>query len=368
MPCRYCRLVAHCETHDVWLHQAPNLFAQRDRNAWNATREVDVDVFLADGNSEATGSLLETTSTLSLAEVNAHGLNDDAHLKIRKVSRKPLMGVWFSRGRWLYDPYNDNGHQCSDETNDDLADEKLVYVLPHAGTFERLLHLRTADDFRRFTKKYGASQPRSLLKTRIRHFLQQYTDNTRLQRTVEALRHAEAQENEKRYVIDLLSSERDQVQALFQRIIKDGFYQYTLLHLCDDLKAYGRTLCLRARPDVPQDVLGDDPYVRHAAAIDEHRQQHPASVVSLLVNAHALKYGRAVLEENGTETIYDVIDWSRVYREYDGIALHARSCQELDVSHHDPWFRWFLGYDVKSLIIWNRQALENRFYRLKLTL
>ena len=66
------------------------------------------------------------------------------------------------------------------------------------------------------------------------------------------------------------------------------------------------------------------------------------------------KYGFDIKEDS----LYEYIDWKKVYMDYGGIELSVGSLWDLRINNKNLKRRWYSGWDISSVCIWNNELVK----------
>ena len=82
--------------------------------------------------------------------------------------------------------------------------------------------------------------------------------------------------------------------------------------------------------------------------------------MTLRLATYVIIYNYLLTKPNEYEPDYSGINWDEVAKRYYGVAFNFRKVLHINKHADFNKFKWHLGYDVESLMIFNLKAIEGR--------
>lgn len=299
MSCESCKTVQYLLENDTWLHVGTGCLTNVQYNIVPDLLSLDLSDYTL------------TTNVFT---------HKDAPLG---KGIKPNNSVWFSAGRWSFDPYHDYP-ECDSNGHESIYGEFLAIKNPVG-----ILHVKDLKDIEQFAEKYAVKKlgVNSLKARFIRIETEDFT-----------------QESE-----DIWLEEKCEESGIDYNTVTGIIDPLIEKYLSKNLYAQSREEELAIKL---ANVFGKD-----EAYFEEWYDA---------LRYYFLEYQCEKLEllEDDFEPDPYSIDWDLVAKDWNGVAFHFKKVADLDPAKWKKYY-WHTGFDVETLVVWNLTVFENSAVPIK---
>lgn len=285
-----------------------------------------------------------------LTEEQMNALPDGTNLDVMTVFReigaleiwaKPEDSIWFSCGSWAYDRYRDNPSAHESDASGEQKERSHRFIV--VDDPENILEVGSIDETRAFYDRYAVDVPDA--KTRDRNITKKKLSNSLRQ-------------------LDRLKVTQQIVDQCAHYGIPYDVLVGLIVKACEREDCFSTKALAAALLTICPGLQIDEKFM--PSAFEMSFYQSPVDLMldrtcrlQEFYNFHLLD---ALAEKKDTfRRDPHVIDWEKVRADgWYGVFFNFRDIEHI-VPPDSPYdwyeFRWHSGYDVESLIVWDRRAL-----------